>query len=230
MRLILDANVLISRPDLLARGDASLKFLLPQPAYQQLRNGRFGPRIVDLVERASGAGRLKVLPAPSEIASAALVTNRINQIDAQILAAALEYRNTHSGIDVYFVSDDRALVAEARRHGLKTAASKTVDALVKSSPFGMVVSEELSDAANAVKRSERNYLVGGFVLGLAVAGVLFAAWYLQGYLLDTFPVWGITLGAAAGGTTMFWVLPAFQWQGSCGLRSSLPQKKRMRVR
>jgi hypothetical protein len=26
------------------------------------------------------------------------------------------------------------------------------------------------------------------------------------------------------------VLPAFQWQVSCGLRSSLPQKNRMRVR
>ena len=26
------------------------------------------------------------------------------------------------------------------------------------------------------------------------------------------------------------VLPGFQWQGSCGLRSSLPQKNRMRVR
>jgi hypothetical protein len=25
------------------------------------------------------------------------------------------------------------------------------------------------------------------------------------------------------------VLPAFQWQGSCGLRSSFPQKNRMRV-
>lgn len=204
MRLILDTNILISRPEILSQGGESVRFLLPQAAYQQFTSSRFGDRAGDLLERASRAGRLRILPWPTEAAIEFPITKRLDYVDNIILVTALDYQKRHPDQKVFLVTDDRDLVVQGNKLGLQTATSKTVDELIQSAPAGGTVSKELSEAADSLDRSNRNYLVGGFLLGLGVAGLLFAAWYFRELVGRTFPLWGLVVGAAVVGVSLFW--------------------------
>lgn len=204
MRLILDTNVLISRPEILSHGGDSVRFLLPQPAYQQLSASRFADRAGDLLERAFRAGRLHIIPPPAEVATEFPLSKRLDYVDTLILITALDYQKRHSDQQVFLVTDDRDLEVQANNLGLQTATSKTVDELIRSAPAGQTVSQELSDAAGSLARSNRNYLIRGFVLGLVVAALLFAAWYFRHLLGQTLPVWGLTASAALLGIALFW--------------------------
>src|SRR4051812_26977265 len=103
MRLILDTNILISRPEILSHGGDSIRFLLPQPAYQQLSGSRFADRARDLLERASRTGRLHVIPPPTEVSGEFPLSKRIDYTDTLILLTALDYKKRHSAEDVYLV-------------------------------------------------------------------------------------------------------------------------------
>src|SRR5205823_4120828 len=123
---------------------------------------------------------------------------------ALILQTALDYKKLHSSEHVYFVSDDMQLVIEANKLGLTTATSNTVFDLIRSAPTGTDISEEVAIAAGSINRVNRNYLVGGFVLGLAVSGFLFVAWHFRNSLSQTFPLWGLTIAAIISGILLFW--------------------------
>jgi PIN domain-containing protein len=204
MHLVLDTNILISNPEILSRGGDSIQFLLPQPAYQQFMQSRFADRAGDLLERASKAGRLHIIPTPNDTTIKVPFSKQIDYTDALILASALGYKELHTSQDVFFVSDDRPLVILANELGLKTATSKSVDDLIRSAPNGQTISRELSDAAILFTQSNRSYLISGFLLGLIVAAALLAAWHFRQPLGQTFPVWGLILGAGGIGISLFW--------------------------
>ncbi len=204
MRLILDTNILLSRPQILSWGGDSIRFLLPQAALQQLRSGRFADRAGNFLEQAFRAGRLHILPQPTGASTDFPLWRNLDYTDTLILATALDYQKRHADQKVFFVSDDHAMLRQAGKLGLETATSTTVDELIHSDPAGETVSKELSEAANLFGRSNRNYLVKGFLLGLGVAALLFVAWYFKDLAGQTFPVWGLTVGAAVVGFLLFW--------------------------
>lgn len=204
MRLILDTNILLQRPEILSQGGDSIRFLLPQAAYQELGSGRLAERFTDLLESASRTGRLHILPHPSDGLTDIPLWKRLSIADALILQTALQYHKKHPDQNVYLVSDDMSLVMQANKLGVQTATSKTVSELINSAPNGGQVSKELSDAADSLDRFNRNYLVSGFLLGILVSALLLAAWYFRQPLGQTFPVWGLTVSTAFLGIFLFW--------------------------
>jgi len=120
------------------------------------------------------------------------------------LATALEYQKAHHDHAVYLVTDDRALIDAASGLGLKTATTRTVDGVVGLPLSKSVVSNEVSQAVQRLTEANRNYLVGGFLLGVLVAVLIFVAWQYRHDLLATLPVWGLVLVVAVSGIALFW--------------------------
>lgn len=204
MDLILDTSVLFNRPGVLSLGGDAVRFLIPDAVSYELSRGRFAKTFSDLLQSAEVTGRLVRLPRPAAAPADVSRLARLGLNDALILQTAIEYQRDNPNAQVFLVSDDMELVMEAGKAGVQYATSKTIEQLIATAPAGGAVSKDVSDAADSVNRANRNYLVQGFVLGVAACVLLSVVWYYRRFVGETFPVWGLALGAMFIGTFLFW--------------------------
>lgn len=123
MLYMLDTNVVIRKPDLLAREEARNKFVLPMAVVNQLSSRAGGAgreRLLDIIKAATEGG-VKLISTPIESLSqiqSYTKLERLDEIDRSILATlAVESRKNEP---ITLVTDDNALRRAAEANNLSS--------------------------------------------------------------------------------------------------------------
>ncbi len=204
MYLFLDANILIRFPELLALGQADVRFAIPQIVVDELE--RRPPASLSkgwgaLLSKAVEAGRAEIMQGP-RFDWAELNRKRLDPQDTLLLESARQFKLVHPDERVVLVSDDQNLIMQAAKLGLEYATGATVFDLIGTGPQ-TGERNDLKNAAQLIRKDSFIFLLRGFALGICVSLGIWVAYQFRSEIISAFPVWGLVLLALVGGAALF---------------------------
>lgn len=216
LQYLLDTNVILRKPMLLARSDAAELFLIPTVAINQLSNrghGMIAGPLHRVLIAASNSG-VEVIES-SHTSPLYLPTSdnfRLDECDVAILEVLLELQSDTSRT-VCLVTEDRLLRKAAIQIGLKAISlGELQEALDKPTMKGAQAPDTATnfEVEEQVKKYEKFELsnikrviaIGGLAIGIAVV-----VWYKYQQIFSLFaaiPQVFIALAALASGALLYW--------------------------
>jgi hypothetical protein len=209
---LLDTNVLIRRPRLLARSDAAERFLIPVAAIDQLSSRGNGTNAGPLQRVLSAASRsgVELIDSP-QILSPQLPTSPDFRLDAYDLAilGTLQALQSDATRKVSLVTEDRALLKAAIQIGLEAIS---LDELQQSLDVIQTKAEtpinlEVEQQVQKYDKYERSNIQKAIAIGIVAISIAVAVRYQYQQIFSLFtstPKLFIGLVAVLCGTLLFW--------------------------
>jgi hypothetical protein len=203
--IILDTNIIIDDPTVLARSSPDLQLIVPSAVLQQLERNRgnnVNPRMTELLIRANDAGTIKVVPVPLELE----VHPGLDRTDVEILAVAREY--AAAGGDTILATRDLGLHKAAAKYDLQAVDLVALRDLL--STFQKTNQAVLTEATKVV-RWRYFHVITGAVLGVLAAVLVPALFTNIHSVLAAITVPGTVLLIAASGIVLFGLRAWYKW-------------------
>jgi hypothetical protein len=205
---ILDTNIIIRSPDILAKGDKYTRFVIPASVISELasfQSRRSGEQILDLVKNAVKQGvYLLELPFTEVLVKSQL--DSIDRLDTDInTVKAVEYYIKQivpeNKEDVYFVTEDIILAKYTRSLGIKTIGLTTLINKLKNLS---VTNQDIERSAFSIITRQRRELITGIVWGviISILGNLFIAKF--DVVVNTINIWGTIALIPISSVILYW--------------------------
>jgi hypothetical protein len=200
-KIILDTNILIQWPGILAKKREGTQFVISSSPLQELTEFTTmraeGKTLLDLISQSMTAGLTVTHQNRTTLADQRSLG--LSRVDLDVAASAFELQN--QGLDVAIATDDRVLLQYARLHALKTKTLKDLRA-----EFGEDTdsnSQIALSAANVVSIQNRS-LALGVLIGIAVSLTVAVVWINFVFIVNTIRIWGLVLGLLITGVALYW--------------------------
>jgi len=190
MKVLLDTNILLTRPQVLASKKDGIDLVIPFPVRLEMAISSLtrteSSKISQLVDDAVKAGnaqigKLRTIPSLEE-------TTSLSGTDIEIITLAQEL--TAEGDKVVIATQDMRLIAGATQLGLECVRLDKLEELLSDSSS---IDQSIDIRAKTLLASQRRTLLLGVLIGgLASLGAN-ALWTYSNEIVATIPVWGTVL-------------------------------------
>jgi rRNA maturation endonuclease Nob1 len=199
MKILLDTNILLTAPSLLANSKPNVSLIIPQSALIELLiSPSDTPKEVHgLMDSAIKNGNLEVYQ-PKRQARRVIFSDRVSGIDLDLLNCANEL--LESGDDVAIASDDLLLLKVARQYEIKTFNMKELKALFERD---VEINERIKKLADSLLTAQNKRLLFGIVVGVAATFSANFIWSNFDKIISTFTTWGTLVGILFLGTSIY---------------------------
>lgn len=209
---ILDTNIIIRDPAILAKGNGLIRFVIPESvllelaSYEQSRES--GSRILELVRNALNHGAFQLgIPSNEALALSQLesVTTPRLSIGDFTIAKSVEYYQKQlfpsESENIFFVTDHIRLAQYVKSLGVNTIDSSALkDSLADSSS----INQDVQRKATSVIFLQRKELIIGLVSGVIVSVLSnFVAANINA-LGNTINIWGTIALIPIVGVSLYW--------------------------
>lgn len=181
-RYLLDTNVLITRPGLLARSDAAERFLIPLAAINQLSDRGHGTSVGPLhrVLAAAANTGVEVIESPKTLHSILLTLpeSRLDSYDLSILGALLELQSDPTQ-KVCLVTLDKALLKAANQIGLEAISLDELQQSLEEihTTTAPSINLEVKEQVETYEKSERSRIQSAIVVGFIAISIVVAVYF-----------------------------------------------------
>ncbi|MCK4505018.1 MAG: twitching motility protein PilT [Candidatus Aegiribacteria sp.] len=210
-RYIIDTNVLIQYPHILARA-GSKKIVIPRAVLDELSTRGRGKRtngITDLIGGAVSAG-VRIVNSPQDIKGEMLPSDRNAQrltgADFDIARIAIKYAEERGQDVPCVVTGDRALACFLSTRGIRAITGSEFLGESKNERLD----KKIEKSANDVVSSQKRYLAISFVLGIATSLLGTLAYSNVQRIVSTVSIWGTMVAIPLLGIYLFWYREKFR--------------------
>jgi hypothetical protein len=187
MKILLDTNILLLKPQILAKKKEGIVLAVPFPVRLELAVSSFTrtgvTQISQLVDEAVKAGNVqieKLTTIPSLERTAGLSGTDIELIT---LAQELSAR----GEEVVVASQDRGLAAAAQALGIRRIGLSELEELLSGKATPDLTIER---KATSILASQKRNLIGSFIAGSLSSLIASALWTYSSIIISKITVWG----------------------------------------
>jgi hypothetical protein len=209
---LLDTNVLVRRPGLLARSDAAKRFLIPIGAIDQLSNRGNGTNsgpLQRVLSTAANSG-VVIVDAPKILHPSPPISPdfRLDAYDLSILSTLIELQSDSSR-KICLVTDDRALLKAATQIGIEAIPLAGLQDILDREQVNTesAINLEVDEQVQQYERSERSNIQRAIVIGLFAIGIAAGISYFYPQIFDLLastPRLLIGVGALLFGALLYW--------------------------
>lgn len=212
---ILDTNIILRYPDILAKGNEQIRFVIPESVILELASYEHpresGNQVLALVKNALEHGVYRLASPPNEVLTSSrledIKTPRLSETDIAI-AKSTEYyqrqlfpKDLFPSVDIFLATDDKRLAQYAESLDIKSIDSNSLrDILINLS----VTNQEIQRNASSIISLQRKELIIGTFLGILVSliGNLIVANF--NVILEAINVWGTIVLLPVAGISLYW--------------------------
>lgn len=214
---ILDTNIIIQNPAILAKGNEQVRFVIPESVILELasfeHSRESSGQILDLVQNALQHGAYQLSVPPSEVFKSPQLERippyRLSAADLAIAKSVDYYQRQlypkdkfpETIDDTFFVTDDKPLAHYIEFLGVKTIGSRELEAKLRNST---ITNQDINRKASFITLLQRRELIIGIVVGILVslvANLIVANLYT---ILTSINVWGTIALIPLAGIALFW--------------------------
>ena len=202
---ILDTNVLVQHPDILAMA-AGKKLVIPQVVLDQFKQRRsrgVNGGVQEVIDEAIKKG-VRIAQAPSQMVTEPVVSpkdaHRLDYTDLEIARVVQYYAELDGKASVCLVTADNFLTEFIRSYGLKCISG----AELLENFRDMEIDKDIKVTARNIISKQQRYLITSFLLGI-VATILGTLIFnnLQ-LLISSISVWGTLFVLPMLGIGLYW--------------------------
>ena len=203
-KIILDTNILIQWPGILAKKPKDVKFVILSSSLQELTEFMMmraeGETLLNLINQSISAGLTETHHTRTTLGTTLVDQHlSLSRIDRDIAASAVDLQN--QGFDVVIATDDVALLQYARLRTLKT---KTLKDLQEEYGNTSDTNSQIQKNADSVVSIQKRALVLGILIGLGVSLTVALIWINFVVIVNTIRIWGLVLGLLLTGFGLYW--------------------------
>lgn len=214
---ILDTNIIIRNPAILAKGNEQVRFVIPEPVILELARFKYsresGERLLDLVENALQHGAYRLSAPPNEILTSPTPENtpryRLSDADFTIAKSAEYYQKQIYPKDLFpetinntfFVTDDKFLAQYVKFLGVKTIGSRELETELRNSA---ITNQDIKRKASFITSLQHKELKIGIILGILVsviANLIVTNFYA---IFTSINIWGTIVLIPSAGILLYW--------------------------
>lgn len=190
MKVLLDTNILLLRPQILAKKKEGITLVVPFPVRTELAISSFTrtgvAQISQLVDEAVRTGNVQIetlstVPSLEE-------TSRLSGTDIELITLAQELIGR--GEESVLASQDRDLVTVAAALNIRCIGLSDLEELLSENA---VVDQDIDGRAKTLLTSQMKSLVISGLTGLAASLIANALWAYSKEIVATISIWGTIL-------------------------------------
>jgi hypothetical protein len=206
--IVLDTNVIVSDPTLLAQRHENVRLLAPASVLRQIENlsAVRSTRLAELIRRAAAAGNVTIVRVTNPQIAIALGRRDLDPVDFDILAVSLENRGKNP--NTILATNDLELQVAAESQGLQVVGLQgTRDILRDAAAADDAILEE----AKAVSRRWRRHGFINLAVGLvcAVLAVLLNVYW--DHVFSWVASFAGFIALAIAGVVLLWIRSRWRW-------------------
>lgn len=210
---ILDTNIILRNPAILAKGSEKIRFVIPEPVIFELASFELtresGNKVLKLVRNAFAHGTIRLAPPPSKAFESSRFEDmrmpHLSGADFTIAISAEYYQKKlfpKESNSIFLATDDRPLANYAESLGIKTITSNALrDALINSP----VTNQGIKRKALSVILLQRKELIFNVFFGI-LAGLItnLLAANIKA-VFNKINIWGTILLIPVAGIFLYWL-------------------------
>lgn len=190
-RIIIDSNIILSDPELLAQKPTNAKLIIPDLVLKEIRNidahGRFPSDLLEIIYKSAGEDYIEIIDTISFLEQKEQKMYGRNS-DVDFIKFCKSYKKLFP--ETLIATDDRALNVYAKENNLEVINSSSLKNKWFTDP---VKSERLSDEIKNLSKRFNRRLVLSFIAGIMFTLTIISAFYLSDFIISYFNIWGTIL-------------------------------------
>lgn len=208
--IVLDTNILIRDPGVIASSALGARFYIPEPVMRQLQaRGSEGAQVLlNIVQQGIKRNLAHIIPAEDCTPWKQPGLDRLDITDRMILGATHFIEDSEGEVaGVYLATDDKLLAKAAVAGGLQVLSS--LDLRLSSASDVTTDVDLITQSGDYQKESKRQLLVG-IMIGIALSFAAVAAWLKFDWITSHWRSWAFLIVAILGGPILFLIRTRFQ--------------------
>jgi len=209
MKILLDTNIILSAPTLLARKKEGISLLIPFPVRLELATTSFVREnvssVIALLDAAVKEKRAEIYNLTT-IPSVGF-SERLSKTDVELITAAQELKS--KGDDVRIATRDREIIRAADSLGIPAIDIAQLRGLLSKESQ---LDKKLESQAKHILSSQTRTLITGIIVGIISNIFAFAIWTYRSLVMANVSVWGTFILVILMGVALYALRGRYRFQ------------------